>query len=231
MLHPRRRLDRIVRGDRTGRGRLQVVVLEAQRVGWGASGRSGGQAIFGFGCDQSKIASLIGMDDSRKLFDWSLEGVRMIHERCAAPRHRLRLAPGHAHVPIKPRQVVELQALAARPGRATTATRCEWWEREQLREQLASERYLGALVRSAQRPPASPEIHAGAGARRAWPGRADLRRLRGDRAGARNASRCCGPHRRGALRFRRAGRQCLRAGHRARAGRQDHAGRHLHRRH
>ena len=26
-----------------------VIVLEAERVGWGASGRSGGQAIFGYG--------------------------------------------------------------------------------------------------------------------------------------------------------------------------------------
>jgi gamma-glutamylputrescine oxidase len=32
---------------------LKVIVLESKRVGWGASGRSGGQAIFGFSCDQS----------------------------------------------------------------------------------------------------------------------------------------------------------------------------------
>ena len=123
---------------------LRVVVLEAQRVGWGASGRSGGQAIFGFGCDQSKIASMIGMDDSRKLFDWSLEGMRMIHERCVRHDIDCDWRPGHAHVPIKKRQVVELQAwqrdLADNYGYPL-----EWWEREQLRGQLASERYLGAL--------------------------------------------------------------------------------------
>ena len=42
-----------------------VVVLEAEHVGWGASGRSGGQAIFGYSCDQSKITAQLGMDDSR----------------------------------------------------------------------------------------------------------------------------------------------------------------------
>ena len=123
---------------------LRVIVLESQRVGWGASGRNGGQAIFGFGCDQSKIASLIGMDDSRKLFDWSIEGLRMIHERCARHDIHCDWRPGHAHVPIKQRQVVELQAwrrdLAENYGYPL-----EWWDREQLRENLASERYRGAL--------------------------------------------------------------------------------------
>lgn len=123
---------------------LRVIVLESQRVGWGASGRNGGQAIFGFGCDQSKIASLIGMDDSRRLFDWSIEGLRLIHERCARHAIDCDWRPGHAHVPIKQRQVVELQAwqqdLAENYGYEV-----QWWEREQLREKLASERYRGAL--------------------------------------------------------------------------------------
>ena len=30
----------------------KVTVLESNLVGWGASGRSGGQMIFGFGCDR-----------------------------------------------------------------------------------------------------------------------------------------------------------------------------------
>ncbi|MFA6987366.1 MAG: FAD-dependent oxidoreductase [Arenimonas sp.] len=123
---------------------LSVVVLEGRRVGWGASGRSGGQAIFGYSCDQSKLAALIGMADSRRLFDWSLEGVRMIHERCARYDIDCDWRAGHAHVPLKPRQVVELKAwqrdLAENHGYEV-----QWWEREQLREQLASDRYLGAL--------------------------------------------------------------------------------------
>jgi len=123
---------------------LRVIVLESQRVGWGASGRNGGQAIFGFGCDQSKIASLIGMDDSRRLFDWSIEGLRLIHERCARHAIDCDWRPGHAHVPIKQRQVVELQAWQ-RDLAENYGYQVQWWEREQLREKLASERYRGAL--------------------------------------------------------------------------------------
>jgi len=123
---------------------LRVIVLEAQRVGWGASGRSGGQAIFGFGCDQSKIAAMIGMDDSKRLFDWSLEGLRIIHERRDRYGIECDWRTGHAHVPIKQRQVVELKSWQ-RDLAENYGYQLEWWEREQLRTTLASERYLGAL--------------------------------------------------------------------------------------
>jgi gamma-glutamylputrescine oxidase len=131
----------------------KVVVLEAERIGWGASGRSGGQAIFGYSCDQAKIAALLGMGDSQRLFEWSLEAVRLIHER----RERFAIdcdwMPGHAHVPIKPRQVVELREwqrdLAGNYGYET-----QWWDRERLRSVLASDRYLGALY-----DPASGHLH------------------------------------------------------------------------
>jgi gamma-glutamylputrescine oxidase len=122
----------------------RVVVLEAQRVGWGASGRSGGQAIFGFSCDQSKIAALIGQEDSKKLFDWSLEGLRIIHERRRKFAIDCDWRDGHAHVPIKPRQVVELKAWQ-RDLAENYGYNVEWWDQAGLREQLATDRYLGAL--------------------------------------------------------------------------------------
>lgn len=123
---------------------FKVVVLEARQVAWGASGRSGGQAIFGFGCDQAKIAQLIGMEDSRRLFDWSLEGLRIIHERRARHGIECDWRPGHAHVPIKPRQMVELQAWQ-RDLAENYDYHPQWWDRDRLRAQLDSGRYLGAL--------------------------------------------------------------------------------------
>jgi gamma-glutamylputrescine oxidase len=131
----------------------KVIVLEAERIGWGASGRSGGQAIFGYSCDQSKIAKLLGMGDSQRLFDWSLEAVRLIHERCAQFAIDCDWQAGHAHVPIKPRQVDELRAwqddLAGNYGYPL-----EWWDRARLQSVLASDRYLGALY-----DPASGHLH------------------------------------------------------------------------
>jgi gamma-glutamylputrescine oxidase len=123
---------------------LKVIVLEARRVGWGASGRNGGQVIFGYGCDQSKIAALVGIEDSRRLFDWSLEGVRLVRERIAAHGIDAHWRDGHAHVAIKPRHIDELTAwqrdLAENYGYGVA-----WWDRDRLQAELPSPRYVGAL--------------------------------------------------------------------------------------
>ncbi len=44
----------------------QVVLLEARQVGWGASGRNGGQAIHGLACDQTVIEAQLGLDAARQ---------------------------------------------------------------------------------------------------------------------------------------------------------------------
>jgi gamma-glutamylputrescine oxidase len=123
---------------------LKVIVLEAGAVGSGASGRNGGQAIFGYSCDQSKIAAYLGLELSQQLFGWSLEGMQLLHDRCARFGIDAQWRAGHAHLPINARHVRELQAfredLAENYG-----YELEWWPREQVRSVLASERYLGAL--------------------------------------------------------------------------------------
>ena len=125
----------------------KVVVLEAQRIGWGASGRSGGQAIFGFGCDQSKITQAVGLPVSKRIFDWSIEGLDLIKQRCLKYQLDCDWRDTHAHVPIKPRHITELKNwqndLAENFGYPL-----QWWQREQLHAVMPNERYLGALVDS-----------------------------------------------------------------------------------
>ncbi|HEX6704915.1 MAG TPA: FAD-binding oxidoreductase [Albitalea sp.] len=59
----------------------RVVLLEARQVGWGASGRNGGQAIAGLACDQSTIEALVGMEESRRIWAMTLEALDLIHAR------------------------------------------------------------------------------------------------------------------------------------------------------
>jgi len=68
--------------DLARRGR-QVVLLEANQVGWGASGRNGGQAIHGLACDQDTIEAQLGLDDARRVWDMSLEALDLLRERIA----------------------------------------------------------------------------------------------------------------------------------------------------
>src|SRR5579872_7589103 len=56
---------------------LSVVLLEEHRIGWGASGRSGGQAIFGVAAGQAKLRRAIGAADARAVWDVSVEGLTL----------------------------------------------------------------------------------------------------------------------------------------------------------
>jgi gamma-glutamylputrescine oxidase len=123
---------------------LRVVLLEARRIGWGASGRNGGQVIFGYSCDQAKIEALVGREDARRMFDWSIEAVDLVRQRIARHGIAADWRDGHAHVAIKPRHITELKAWQ-RDLEENYGYPLQWWDREQLREVLDSPRYLGGL--------------------------------------------------------------------------------------
>ena len=78
----------------------KVAVLEARRVGWGASGRSGGQMIFGFASDQSKLVRLVGSQDAR----WCHQSVR--HDHVV---RRVTLAGGTERAPVRPGFIARFQ--------------------------------------------------------------------------------------------------------------------------
>ena len=59
----------------------RVVLLEAQRIGWGASGRSGGQAIFGTAAEQRDLEQLLGIEDARRVWEVSLAGLALLRQR------------------------------------------------------------------------------------------------------------------------------------------------------
>ncbi|RCK52460.1 oxidoreductase [Thalassospira profundimaris] len=46
-----------------------VILLEAHRVGWGASGRNGGQVGSGQRREQDELEEMLGLEDARKLWD------------------------------------------------------------------------------------------------------------------------------------------------------------------
>lgn len=57
-----------------------VILLEAEKVGFGASGRNGGFVSPGFATGSDDIALMAGKDVARKLFHLSAEGVEFIRE-------------------------------------------------------------------------------------------------------------------------------------------------------
>jgi len=124
----------------------QVVVLEGRRVAWGASGRSGGQAIFGYASGQDKLAAQVGKDAARQMFDISVAALDLLKDRVARHAIDCDLNWGQMHVAIKPRHETELRAwqeeLAAQYG----YTSLQWLERRQVRQLLDTDHYLGGLL-------------------------------------------------------------------------------------
>ncbi len=60
---------------------LSVVVLEAHRVGWGASGRNGGSVLVGFAESGENIIKKIGPEKAAKLHDLSRQGADYIRRQ------------------------------------------------------------------------------------------------------------------------------------------------------
>lgn len=60
---------------------LSVVLLEAQRIGWGASGRNGGQLIRGLGHDVSGVKRWVGEEGVRYLQQAGTESVDIVRQR------------------------------------------------------------------------------------------------------------------------------------------------------
>ncbi len=60
---------------------LAVMVLEAERIGWGASGRNGGLVSAGFSLEAEKIYATAGKDDAWSLFGLSLSGAQYVRKQ------------------------------------------------------------------------------------------------------------------------------------------------------
>jgi gamma-glutamylputrescine oxidase len=89
---------------------LSVVVLEAHRVGWGASGRNGGQICTGFSTGNEKLESRFGLDDARKLFDLTEESKAIVRERVARHGIDCDLTWGYFHGAGKRRHLNDLRS-------------------------------------------------------------------------------------------------------------------------
>jgi len=76
---------------------LKVIVLDAHRVGFGASGRNGGQVGSGHNTDQRTLTRQFGETHARALWDIAEEAKADIRENCASHIPEAMYRPGIAH--------------------------------------------------------------------------------------------------------------------------------------
>jgi gamma-glutamylputrescine oxidase len=126
----------------------RVVQLESEQVGWGASGRSGAQAIFGLAASQQKLESLLGAADARAVWDVSIEGLSLLRQLCERHAIDCDYVPGQLHVAIKPRQERELAQWHDELQQRYDYRSVSLLSREQLAAQVSSKRYCSGLYDS-----------------------------------------------------------------------------------
>ena len=78
------------------RGGLSVAVIEAHRVGFGASGRNGGQVGSGYNKSQRWLAARMGDDAARALWNIAEEGKDQLRQFCAEHAPEAQFKPGVA---------------------------------------------------------------------------------------------------------------------------------------
>ncbi len=123
---------------------FKVTVIDREQVGFGASGRSGGQLIAGFNRSLGEMAGLVGEADARQL--WDLSEAAMGLTRTLIANHTIDCdwRDGHIHVGVKPRHARELATMAeewTRLGRRDLTL----WDTATTRQQIASPLYTSAL--------------------------------------------------------------------------------------
>jgi gamma-glutamylputrescine oxidase len=124
---------------------FKVALVEAEQVGWGASGRSGGQAIFGFGTDIGTIAAQVGPETARRLWDVSIDALDWVRDRVARHGIDCDLHWGHMHVATKPRQRDELLELQHELAETYGYRSPRFQERDGVEALLATQRYCAGL--------------------------------------------------------------------------------------
>jgi gamma-glutamylputrescine oxidase len=82
-----------------------VAVLEAQEVGWGASGRNGGQVIAGYGHGgEDTLEAQLGREDVRRAWDISMEGLALLQQRITRHTIDCDYTPGYLSLAVNARK-------------------------------------------------------------------------------------------------------------------------------
>jgi gamma-glutamylputrescine oxidase len=124
---------------------FRVVLLEQHRIGWGASGRSGAQAIFGVAAGQAKLSRLLGAPGARAVWDVSVEGLALMRELIRRFSIECDWVDGHLLAAVKERHERELQDELRELRETYGYASVRYVAREELRALLPTGRYRGAL--------------------------------------------------------------------------------------
>ena len=120
-----------------------VCVLEANRIGWGASGRNGGQLIAGISGESKIIRKYPELADV--IWDMRWRGHEIIRERVDRYAIDCDLKSGYADVAIKPRHLEKFAEYHEQLSKHAVPFEHRLLSKEETRDALGTDAYIGAL--------------------------------------------------------------------------------------
>ncbi|MFP8780400.1 NAD(P)/FAD-dependent oxidoreductase [Hydrogenophaga sp. RWCD_12] len=122
---------------------MSVVLLEADRVGSGASGRNGGQAIVGYASGQGPFEEQLGKADAQRAWDLSVDAVNLIEQRIAVHGIHCDWRRGYTYVAESAKKARALREEF--DDHNTRGVACEWAEGADVARFIDSRRYVAAF--------------------------------------------------------------------------------------
>ncbi len=123
-----------------------VVLLEGRQVGWGASGRNGGQLGTGQRREESELEVRFGHDSARQLFGLALAGRSLVKDLIHRHHIDCDLTPGQLLCAARPSHLGDLERRAAKLARDYAYPDQRVLDRESLREMVDSPGYHGGVL-------------------------------------------------------------------------------------
>lgn len=125
---------------------MNVVVLEAHRVGFGASGRNGGQLGSGQRMEQDGLEKLMGRDDAAKLWGLAQDAKALVKDLIRTHKIDCHLKPGVAHTASTASDVSHLHDYADLLERSYGYDQIEMLDRDACHALCPSPDYIGGIL-------------------------------------------------------------------------------------
>jgi gamma-glutamylputrescine oxidase len=123
----------------------KVAIIEGARVGWGASGRNGGQVVNGLNASLQTIKGRYGQDTASFVASLVQEGGNIIRERVATYGIECDLKPGNIFTGLTSAHMRELEARRALWASYGIHNQ-DMLDKAQLRKHIGSDSYVGGMI-------------------------------------------------------------------------------------
>jgi gamma-glutamylputrescine oxidase len=125
---------------------FDVVLLDANRVGWGASGRNGGQVGIGQRVDQDVLENMVGASKARALWDISLASMYLVKRLIKKHKIECSFRAGSIEADHRKRDVAASHAYVERLQKTYNYENIRALDQNEIRRLVGSDGYFGGSL-------------------------------------------------------------------------------------